>query len=138
MMVVNNNTINKEYMNWLENFSIEHPSFHDDEFLFIDNGMNKKDRLNVLDLDILYRLVELYAKKNNIKNNDDIWTYYILKYNDNYYKLIFELDCVHIIKLNDCKQDYLDYNEIEIFQQNMNKNKANCIVLQKNKKVVHK
>ena len=32
-MKVNYDVINEKYMNWLEYFILEHPSFHDDEYL---------------------------------------------------------------------------------------------------------
>ena len=134
-MKVNYDVINEKYMNWLEYFILEHPSFHDDEYLFINNNINDKDRKNVLNINILYRLIEKYEKQHNRKvKNDDIWDYYIIKYNNSFYKIIFELDSVLITKISNCNQDYIEFNKIEECQKNNdNFDKTNYSILQKRK-----
>lgn len=54
------------YMKWLENFTIKHPSFASDTWLYFQEQISKEDNENVGDLYLLYEGIDFYANRNYI------------------------------------------------------------------------
>lgn len=124
-MVVNKLKINERYMSWLDNFTITHSSFHDDEFLFCSNEETKEDKENALSLNDLYYIIREYARNNNIKINDkdNVWQYYVIKHNNNYYKIGIEIDAILLTKEIEVKEPYIEFNKVLKKQNKLHKSK---------------
>lgn len=70
-----------EYINWLEEFTENTPHFTSD----LQSEGNTE---NIRNLDLLYEIIDTYARKNYIQPNKTKWEYfYILEYEGNLYKI---------------------------------------------------
>ena len=54
------------YLKWLEIFTIEHPSFSDDDWLYFPEKISKEDNEKVKNLHLFFHGIERYAEKNYI------------------------------------------------------------------------
>lgn len=71
---------NTDYIKWLETFTIEHPSFSDDNWLYCPEKISKKELENVNKLHLIYSGIEKYASENYIYPTAcDFGIYYKIK-----------------------------------------------------------
>ena len=71
---------NTNYVKWLESFTIEHPDFSDDDWLYFPEKISHEDNEKVKNLHLFYEGIELYAKKNYIYPTEcDFGGYYNIK-----------------------------------------------------------
>lgn len=122
-MAVNKLVINEKYMNWLEKFTIKYPYLHDDEFIFCYKEELEEDRKKTLNLNDLYDITREYARSNNIDINDEdnVFQYYVIKYNNNYYKIGREIDAILLIKEKETKEEYIEFNKVLKKQNKLHK-----------------
>lgn len=57
---------NTDYLKWLENFTITHSSFTDDDWLYFPEKLKEDDRNQVERLHLMYSGIEKYASENYI------------------------------------------------------------------------
>lgn len=108
---------NTTYLKWLENFTIEYPSFSDNDWLYFPEKLSKEDKEKVENLYLLYEGIELYAEKNYIyPTKCDFGNYYNIKLDNIGYEigilsgqgtLFF---CKRTLINKDIK--YIDFNDI--------------------------
>ena len=65
----NANTLDGDYINWLEEFTVRFPSFSIESFLFCPSSITEEDYLNVCKLELLFNRVYEYAESNYIHYN---------------------------------------------------------------------
>ena len=119
-MVVKIEVINDKYMKWLEKFMDKYPRIYEDEFMF-NETISYEDKIKVLNINNLYEMIRNYAKHYYISDNNEYMdSCYILKYNDNYYKLGLEIDSVCCIKTKLIKDSYIDFKDISSFYNKEN------------------
>ena len=93
----NQKIIDKEYINWLESYTVNKLKIYDD----LVSGDNKKDSDNTRNLGMFYQIIEQYAQKNYIyPQQDELKKYYLIEYN----QIIFEIGVINV-------QDELYYCE---------------------------
>lgn len=109
---------NKEYLNWLENFTIEHKNFFNTDWLYFPEKISDSDRINVENLDLLYNEIERYASENYIYPvHDEFGNLYKIKLNNIGYeieKLDFQGTTLFFCNRVQIKNDYefIDFNDI--------------------------
>ncbi len=59
-------TQTEDYINWLENFTIENKSFSDDSWLYCPENISIDDKDKVSKLNNFYDVIQVYANKNYI------------------------------------------------------------------------
>ncbi len=105
------------YIEWLSHFTIEHPKFKDCEWRHFPDKLSSEDYKKVNDLDLLFYIVDKYAKENYrypITTNSG--KFYKIKYND----VGFIIGIVGGIALGyicsrvevDNEKDFIDFNNI--------------------------
>lgn len=57
---------NTDYLKWLDNFTIAHQNFSDDEWLYFPIEISMNDKEQVEKLHLMYRGIDKYASKNYI------------------------------------------------------------------------
>lgn len=71
---------NINYLKWLESFTVEHPGFSDDDWLYFPEKISQEDNEKVKNLHLFYEGIDLYAKKNYIYPTEcDFGGYYNIK-----------------------------------------------------------
>ena len=79
---------NSEYISWLENYTINHPNFTTEDWLYYPNKISDIDKEMVKKLEIFYGGIESYANKNYIYPSCfEYGVYYKIKFNNIGYKL---------------------------------------------------
>ena len=82
---------NYDYINWLDEFTSKHSSFHKDSFLY-DESISDEDKNNVEKLDYLFECIDKYASNNGISPicYDDVSfgnVNYRFMYNNKHYEI---------------------------------------------------
>lgn len=111
---------NYNYLKWLESFTIEHPSFSDDDWLYFPEQISETDNENVKNLHLLYEGIEFYAKKNYIYPTKCDFGYYEDYYNLKLDNVSYELGrSIGQGTLFFCRRkplnidlEYIDFNDI--------------------------
>lgn len=77
-----------DYMNWLENFTKEHPSFSDDTWLYRKEEISEEDYKKVCKLSMFFCAIEGLSNKNYISGTPcDHGEYYSVEYNGKVYEI---------------------------------------------------
>lgn len=108
---------NTNYLKWLENFTIEHPGFSDDDWLYFPDKISQEDNEKVKNLHLLYEGIELYAKKNYIYPTEcDFGGYYNIKLDNIGYEIgmLVGQGTLFFCKRTPLNKDiiYIDFNDI--------------------------
>lgn len=108
---------NTDYIMWLNYFTITHPSFSDNDWLYFPEKINEVDNNHVGELNLLYAAIERYASKNYIYPIPcDFGGYYKIRLGGNGYEVgcvsgqgtVFFVNRVQI----DNQNDFIDFNDI--------------------------
>ena len=103
------NKIDINYMKWLEKFSLNNKIVTEIDDMYLINSLDEEDKINIAKLKELYELVECYAKIKKIEGYIifDIFTCYVIKYNNVYYEISSAIDdnvvCERIEKKVNCE-----------------------------------
>ena len=108
---------NTNYLKWLESFTIEHPGFSDDDWLYFPEKISQEDNEKVKNLHLFYEGIELYAKKNYIYPTEcDFGGYYNIKLDSIGYEIgmLVGQGTVFFCKRTPLNKDleYIDFNDI--------------------------
>ena len=107
----------KDYIMWLNQFTINHQSFSDDEWLYSKDKISNEDYENVLKLHLLYTVIDNYATKNYIYSlPSEYGEKYYFKINDIGYEISYmsgqgTVFFINRVKINDEIQ-FIDFNDI--------------------------
>lgn len=105
------------YVKWLESFTIEHPVFSDDDWLYFPEKISQEDNEKVKNLHLFYEGIELYAKKNYIyPTKCDFGGYYNIKLDNISYEIGMLVGQGTLFFCNrkplDKDLEYIDFNDI--------------------------
>ena len=64
---------NTNYIDWLIEFTKEHPVFSDEDWLYNEENISKEDLEKVRNLPLLFECIYSYANRNYISSNLDEW-----------------------------------------------------------------
>lgn len=108
---------NTDYLKWLESFTIENPSFCDDNWLYFPEQISEEDYEKVKNLNLLFEGIELYAQKNYIYPEEcSFGWYYNIKFNNVGYEIgtLVGQGTLFYCKRTpiDEKIEYIDFNDI--------------------------
>lgn len=108
---------NTNYVKWLESFTIEHPVFSDDDWLYFPEKISQEDNEKVKNLHLFYEGIELYAKKNYIyPTKCDFGGYYNIKLDNISYEIGMLVGQGTLFFCNrkpiDKDLEYIDFNDI--------------------------
>ena len=108
---------NTNYVKWLESFTIEHPVFLDDDWLYFPEKISQEDNEKVKNLHLFYEGIELYAKKNYIYPTEcDFGGYYNIKLDNIGYEIgmLVGQGTLFFCKRTPLNKDleYIDFNDI--------------------------
>ena len=79
---------NDDYIIWLEEFPLKYPSFYNDDWDYSKEQLTQKDKENLSALNMLYEIIDDYARgKNPEENYNDSKLSYYIKHD----KTIFEI-----------------------------------------------
>lgn len=67
---------NTDYIDWLIHFTISHPNFSSDSWLYFPNEIDPKDNENVDKLHLFFKGIDNYAQRNYIDSTPDSFGYY--------------------------------------------------------------
>lgn len=75
--------INKQYIEWLEKFTIKNPSFSNQDWIYGFESLNDNDRANIQSFHLFCEQVEQYAINNNLNvDKTKMGTFYNLRTNN--------------------------------------------------------
>ena len=108
---------NTNYVKWLESFTIEHPVFSDDDWLYFPEKISQEDNEKVKNLHLFYEGIELYAKNNYIyPTKCDFGGYYNIKLDNISYEIGMLVGQGTLFFCNrkpiDKDLEYIDFNDI--------------------------
>lgn len=108
---------NTNYVKWLESFTIEHPGFSDDDWLYFPEKISQEDNEKVKNLHLFYEGIELYAKKNYIYPTEcDFGGYYNIKLDNIGFEIgmLVGQGTLFFCKRTPLNKDleYIDFNDI--------------------------
>ncbi len=108
---------NTNYVKWLESFTIEHPGFSDDDWLYFPEKISQEDNEKVKNLHLFYEGIELYAKKNYLYPTEcDFGGYYNIKLDNISYEIGMLVGQGTLFFCNrkplDKDLEYIDFNDI--------------------------
>lgn len=114
--VVKKERINKilnsdEYINWLEQFTLEHTKFYNDSF-FSSNQQNQ----NIQDISLLYEIIENYAKDNYIATIPTVCgNYYEICHNNIDYQIgiMFGPETIYYCTRTNKTQNHISFRNIQ-------------------------
>ena len=108
---------NTNYLKWLESFTVEHPSFSDDDWLYFPEKISEEDNEKVKNLHLFFEGIDLYAKKNYIyPTKCDFGGYYNIKLDNIGYEIGMLVGqgtlffCNRTLLNKDL--EYIDFNDI--------------------------
>lgn len=79
---------NTNYIKWLDTFTLEHPNFTDEDWLYFPKKIKEEDYDNVSNLHLLYEGIERYARKNYIyPTKNEFRNIYNLKFENTYFEI---------------------------------------------------
>lgn len=79
---------NTDYIKWLDKFTIEHPNFSDDDWLYFPEKISKEDLELVNNLYLIYQGIEKYANENYIYPTAcDFGNFYKIKWENAGFKI---------------------------------------------------
>ena len=108
---------NTDYIKWLESFTIEHPSFNDNNWLYFPEKISKQDNEQVNNLHLMYKGIEKYAKENYIyPNSCRFGDFYKIKLENTGFEIgilvgqgtLFFCNRVQV----ENEKDFIDFNDI--------------------------
>lgn len=105
------------YLSWLEQFTLKNHCFSDDILLYSQDEISDEERDMILDLHLLYIIIDDYADSNNLfAFNCNDGQYYKICYNDVYYKIgVISGQSTHffarMVSTED-KDNFIDFNII--------------------------
>lgn len=108
---------NTNYVKWLESFTIEHPGFSDDDWLYFPEKISQEDNEKVKNLHLFYEGIELYAKKNYLYPTEcDFGGYYNIKLDNIGFEIgmLVGQGTLFFCKRTPLNKDleYIDFNDI--------------------------
>lgn len=119
---INNMMSNTEYLEWLDQFTIDKEEFADDDWLYHPEQINDYDKEKVKDLSLFYFGIQDYAIGNQINPTDcEFGNYYRVKLNELGFEIgiligqgtIFFCKKVSI----DEEKEFIDFNDIIEFNK---------------------
>lgn len=79
---------NTDYMLWLEHFTIIHPAFSDETWLYEPDKISKDDSEKVDNLQHFFHAIKAYAYRNFLPiYQEDFYTYLFIRFNNIGYKI---------------------------------------------------
>lgn len=76
------------YLEWLEQFTLKHPNFTDNDWIYLKEKITENDYENIKILPLFYEIIEKYAHENYISGTQKYYgKYYIIKKNDFYFRI---------------------------------------------------
>jgi len=123
---------NTNYIKWLNNFTVEHSNFSDDDWLYFPEKISNQDNEHVNNLHLLYRGIERYASENYIyPTTCDFGNFYKIKLENTGFEIgvlvgqgtLFFCNRVQV----ENEKDFIDFNDI------INNKKSDKTTIIKNK-----
>ena len=91
-----------DYLQWLEQFTKEHPNFTDIEWIYLNEKLTETDSENIKMLYILYEIISLYTQENYLSSEQSYTNSYMVKKDNFYFKIGKILDEEPIIYICSC------------------------------------
>lgn len=105
------------YILWLIKFTEDHPIFSSDDWIYTPNLISKEDNDNVFDLELLFEIIENFAKRNFISLYSTEWGgYYLIEYNGIGFKIEVAVGQGTVFaceRLNEVTPDFIDFKLIQ-------------------------
>lgn len=108
---------NYTYITWLENFTLNHTHFFNDDWSYVPERISKMDNEKVNEIHLLYKGIDDYAINNNINpTRYNYMNYYKIMYNDIGFEIgkltkgeiLYFCNRVQISNIN----EFIDFNDI--------------------------
>lgn len=106
---------NQDYINWLISFTIKHPNFTSDDWLYSPDELSKEDKEQVEKLGLLYMAIEDYTNKNYIsKGSSENSSFYKIQFNNVGFKIGLSINqgTLFFCLRTTPKNDFINFDDI--------------------------